>query len=55
VEDANDGTAEWNLVTRNGQDVTSGVYLYTVESKGKGSATGKFIIVRGKGQTPTTK
>jgi hypothetical protein len=25
------GTVEWNLISRNGQDITSGVYLYSVE------------------------
>jgi hypothetical protein len=46
--DPDDGTAEWNLVTRNGQDVTSGVYMYTVQAPGKSTVSGKMIIVRGK-------
>ena len=40
-----DGTAWWNLVTRNGQDVVSGVYLFSVESD-KGTYVGKFVIIR---------
>jgi hypothetical protein len=39
------GTAFWNLVTRNGQDVVSGVYLFSVESS-HGSKRGRFVIVR---------
>jgi len=46
----NDGTVDvgqvkWDLVSRNGQDVVSGVYLYTVESD-YGTQVGKFVILR---------
>jgi len=41
----NDGEASWNLISRNGQDVVSGVYLFTVESK-EGTQRGKFVIIR---------
>jgi len=40
-----DGQAAWNLVTRNGQEVASGVYLFTVDSK-FGRQVGRFVIVR---------
>jgi len=40
-----DGTAWWNLVTRNGQDVESGVYLFSVESE-MGTYVGKFVVIR---------
>ena len=40
-----DGQAAWNLVTRNGQDVASGVYLFTVESRGD-TQRGRFVIIR---------
>ncbi len=40
-----DGEAAWNLISRNGQDVASGVYLYTVDSP-QGQATGRFVVVR---------
>ena len=40
-----DGTIWWNLVTRNGQDVVSGVYLFSVESD-MGTYVGKFVIIR---------
>ncbi|HSG29643.1 MAG TPA: hypothetical protein VLA34_14270, partial [Candidatus Krumholzibacterium sp.] len=43
-----DGTAVWNLVSRNGQDVTSGVYIFAVEPEdGRFERTiGKFVIIR---------
>jgi hypothetical protein len=40
-----DGQARWNLVSRSGQDVASGIYLFTVESP-LGSETGRFVIMR---------
>jgi hypothetical protein len=43
-----DGTLPWNLLTRNGQDIGSGVYLFAVESAdGKFPRTvGKFVVIR---------
>jgi hypothetical protein len=41
----NDGQARWNLISRNGQDVASGIYLFTVNSS-KGTERGKFVIIR---------
>jgi hypothetical protein len=40
-----DGQASWNLISRNGQDVESGVYLFTVDSS-LGRQVGKFVLVR---------
>jgi hypothetical protein len=40
------GTVKWDLVSRNGQDVTSGVYLYVVDAGGFERKVGKFVIVR---------
>jgi hypothetical protein len=40
-----DGTVWWNLVTRNGQDAVSGVYLFSVECD-MGAYVGKFVVVR---------
>ncbi len=42
---ANDGQARWNLITRNGQDIVSGIYLFTVES-GEGTQRGRFVVIR---------
>jgi len=40
-----DGQARWNLISRNGQDVVSGIYLFVVESD-QGQQRGKFIVIR---------
>jgi hypothetical protein len=39
------GQTKWDLVSRNGQDIVSGVYLYTVESQ-FGTQVGKFVIAQ---------
>jgi hypothetical protein len=39
------GAAFWDLVSRNGQDVVSGVYLYSVQCGGK-NKVGRFVVVR---------
>ena len=45
--DHNDGTGsqDWNLLTRSGRSVVSGVYLYNVESP-YGNYTGKFAVIK---------
>lgn len=42
------GTVKWDLVSRNRQDITSGVYLYSVESKDSAFKRfiSKFVVVR---------
>ncbi|MEE9271048.1 MAG: hypothetical protein V3V49_12395 [Candidatus Krumholzibacteria bacterium] len=42
------GTVKWDLVSRSAQDVTSGVYLYAVESEDANFArfVGKFVVIR---------
>ncbi len=42
------GHVSWNLVSRNGQEVVSGVYLYTVSSDDSAfdDFIGKFVVVR---------
>lgn len=42
---ANVGQVKWDLVSRNGQDIVTGVYLYSVESR-YGSQVGKFVILQ---------
>ena len=47
--DARDGngTLRWNLVSRNGQDVSSGVYLFRVDAAAPFQPfLGKFVVVR---------
>jgi hypothetical protein len=42
------GTVKWDLVSRNGQDVTSGVYLYAVDTDSNAfkRKIGKFVVIR---------
>jgi hypothetical protein len=40
-----DGQAPWNLISRNGQDIESGIYLFTVDSTA-GHQVGKFVVIR---------
>ena len=40
-----DGEAHWDLISRNGQDIASGIYLFTVESGGS-HQTGRFVVMR---------
>ena len=42
------GEASWNLISRNGQEVVSGIYLYVVHSLDSGfdDFIGKFVVVR---------
>lgn len=43
---ASTGTATWDLVSRNGQDVASGVYVFSVEADGFDRKVGKFVVIR---------
>lgn len=40
-----DGQASWDLVTRNGQEIASGIYIFTVDSP-LGRTSGRFVVVR---------
>jgi len=40
------GTLAWDLLSRNGQEVTSGVYLYVVEAEQFDRVVGKFVVIR---------
>jgi len=42
------GQASWNLVTRSGQQIVSGVYLFVVDSADGRFADyiGKFVVIR---------
>jgi hypothetical protein len=44
-----DGSVKWDLVSRNGQDVTSGVYIFSVETDTNSAfdrKIGKFVVIR---------
>jgi hypothetical protein len=40
------GSLPWNLVSRNGQEVTSGVYLYAVEAERFERFVSRFVVIR---------
>ena len=40
-----DGQVSWDLVSRNGQEVESGIYIFTVESS-LGDSRGRFVLIR---------
>jgi len=40
------GSLPWNLISRNGQEVTSGVYLFVVEADNFDRFVGKFVVIR---------
>jgi hypothetical protein len=42
------GSASWNLVSRNGQEVASGIYLYVVKSDVSAfeDFQGRFVVIR---------
>ncbi|MCK5520539.1 MAG: T9SS type A sorting domain-containing protein, partial [Candidatus Marinimicrobia bacterium] len=44
-----DGTSDvsWDLVSRNDQDIVSGLYLFTVETTNGKLQVGKFVVLRG--------
>ena len=39
------GKAAWNLISRNGQDIESGVHLFAVDYPGE-HQVGRFVIIR---------
>ena len=42
---AGQGSVPWNLISRNGQSIVSGIYLYSVDTE-LGRQVGKFVIIR---------
>ena len=45
-ENPDDQQATWDLISRNGQDVASGIYLFTVASVSGAVERGRFVIIR---------
>ncbi|MCI0559432.1 MAG: hypothetical protein MN733_13130, partial [Nitrososphaera sp.] len=41
-----DGTATWDLLTRDNLSVSYGVYIYHVDAPGIGQKSGKFAIIK---------
>jgi hypothetical protein len=42
---AGDGEVAWNLISRNGQRIVSGIYLYSVDTD-LGKHVGRFVVIR---------
>ena len=42
---AGQGSKAWNLISRNGQRIVSGIYLYSVDTE-LGRKVGRFVIIR---------
>jgi hypothetical protein len=42
----NDGSAEWNLLTRDNLSAAYGVYIYHVDAPDIGETVGKFAIIK---------
>ena len=40
-----EGSVPWNLISRNGQKIVSGIYLYSVDTD-LGRQVGKFVVIR---------
>jgi hypothetical protein len=43
---ASDGMASWDLLSKDGQDISYGVYLYHVEAPDVGETIGKFAVIK---------
>lgn len=41
-----DGSAEWNLLTKDNLSASYGVYIYHIDAPGIGTKTGKFAIIK---------
>lgn len=41
-----DGTAEWDVLTRDQLQLAYGIYIYHVEAPGIGEKVGKFAIIK---------
>ncbi len=45
-EDGSDGIATWDVKNQNGNDVSSGVYVFRCESSSGGSVYGRIVVIR---------
>ena len=43
---ADDGQESWDLVSRDGMDISYGVYIYHVDAPGIGETSGRFAIIK---------
>jgi len=40
------GTASWNLLSKDNLEISYGIYLYHVDAPGVGETTGKFAVIK---------
>jgi hypothetical protein len=43
---ANDGMESWDLISKDGNDIAYGVYLYHVDAPGVGEKVGRFVVIK---------
>jgi hypothetical protein len=41
-----DGQVSWNLVSKDGMDISYGVYIYHVDAPGIGETIGRFAVIK---------
>ena len=41
-----DGQEPWNLVSKDGMDISYGIYIYHVDAPGIGETIGRFAIIK---------
>ena len=41
-----DGQKEWNMLSKDGQEIAYGVYVYHVQAPGVGEKVGKFAVIK---------
>ena len=42
----NDGTADWDLLSKDNIEVAYGIYIYHIDAPGIGQTTGKFAVIK---------
>jgi hypothetical protein len=46
ASDLRDGTAVWNMMTKDNLDIAYGVYVYHIDAEGIGEKIGKFAVIK---------
>jgi hypothetical protein len=46
ISDLWDGTAVWNMMTKDNLDIAYGVYIYHIDAEGIGEKIGKFAVIK---------
>ena len=41
-----DGTAEWDMLTKDKLDIAYGIYVYHIDAPGIGEKLGKFAVIK---------